>query len=240
MPTVCRGAWVPAAGVPAPCSNQFRRRWPRACYGGWRTGPALSPRRTSVSTLNKRITWWAPCPGTTSYSFWTGLMPSPWRLSVHRGTWLVQHDGWRIRRAEEPTDGRGGATPNRLCTCCRKASCMAFKAWTSCALSDDGGGPADLWWIAMGREPGADDSRGISDATWRSLMLPWELVKSRWGIAGTTASGSHRGMGWGVGTAGMDEDHWSNGIIWTGKDVGCGESQWTACPPSLVSHWKRP
>ena len=73
-PTVCRGAWVPATGAPTLCSAQFWRLWPRACCGGWRTGPASLPRRSFVSTLNRRITRWAPCLGATSCSFWTMSM----------------------------------------------------------------------------------------------------------------------------------------------------------------------
>ena len=81
-------------------------------------------------------------------------------------------------RTEEPTEGWGGATPNRLWTCCRKASCVACKAWESCALSDDGRGPAVPGWIAMGREPGADNGRGISDCRLEKSLCCSEIWSS--------------------------------------------------------------
>ena len=55
-------------------------------------------------------------------------------------------------RIEKPTDGWGGVTPNRLWTCCRKASYSACKSWTSCVLCDNGEGPA-----IMGGSPWEED-----------------------------------------------------------------------------------
>ena len=133
-------------------------------------------------------------------------------------------------RTEKPTDGWGGATPNRLWNCCRNASCRACKVWTSCVLCDDGKGQAIPGGIVMGRGPGAKDWRVVSDVAWRDPMLLCDVYQSRWGIASITASGSCRGMGWCSGTAVMDNDHCRNGVIWMGKDVCCGRSPMDSLP----------
>ena len=73
--------------------------------------------------------------------------------------------------------------------------------------------------MAMGRGPGAEDWGGG-----RRCSLKRSYVALRCGPVPLRHCGSRRGMRWCCGTAGMDDDHWRNGVIWMGKDACCGRS----------------
>ena len=213
--------YLPQELGPYPCSAPFWRRWPRACGGGWLADPASSPRRMSISTLNRRITRWAPRPGGTSCPFGTGLLPSPWRLSVDRGTWLPQRDWTHVREDRGAHRRLRWSDTKQVMDLLQEGILQGLKGlgivcpmqqWCLRDRPSRGG-------MAMGRGPGAEDWGG---------GLPCSLKRSyvalRCGPVPLRHCGSHRGMRWCCGTAGMDDDHWRNGVIWTGKDACCGRS----------------